>query len=773
MERGAISIFMNDPFDFADDSYDAAPDPVQQGPAPYVTTLNPEQRVAVETIDGPVLVLAGAGTGKTRVLTTRLAHILDQKAAYAGEVLAVTFTNKAAQEMKERVGAILGRPVEGWWLGTFHALACRMVRAHAEIVGLTSNFTIVDTDDQLRLLKQIMQAEFIDEKKNPARNLMGLIQRWKDRGLTPDKVSATEGAGFCDGRAQEIYKIYQERLQFNNACDFGDLLLHVLTIFSEQPTVLEEYQRRFRYILVDEYQDTNVSQYLWLRLLAKKHKNICCVGDDDQSIYSWRGAEVANILKFEKDFPGAKTVRLESNYRSTAHILGAASGLISHNEDRLGKTLRAHTKENGLKVRVNGLWDGEGEARFIGDEIEALQAQGNSLDEMAILVRAGFQTREFEERMIMLGLPYKVVGGLRFYEREEIRDAIAYLRVINQPSDSLALERIINKPRRGFGPKVMNTLMEYSRKTGVALYESARVLVETDEIAPKPRGVLRDLVGHFEVWRSLKEGLEVDDLVGQVLDESGYMDWRKLETKKNDVKAQGRVDNLKELVSGLKEFESLDEFLEHVSLVMDVKDRADDPKVTIMTLHAAKGLEFDTVFLPGWEENTFPNQRALDETGNAALEEERRLGYVGITRARKRSIISYALRRRVFGQYNDMLPSRFIQELPDEHIETGGEVGTPTGEYGGGNYGYNGFNDQTQGFTYQGKRERRPEKMITIESYDVKISAGTDAGYRKGDHVNHAKFGKGVVLNIDGNKLDIAFSKGGRKKVMDSFITKI
>jgi DNA helicase-2/ATP-dependent DNA helicase PcrA len=766
---------MNDPFDFNDDHFEPAPANVPAGPPAYVTDLNPEQRDAVESTDGPVLVLAGAGTGKTRVLTTRLAYIMDQGLAYAGEILAVTFTNKAALEMKERVAQVLGRPVEGWWLGTFHALAARIVRAHAEAVGLTSNFTIIDTDDQIRLLKQIMEAEFIDEKKNPARNVMGAIQRWKDRGLTPDKVSASEGAAFADGHGVRLYKIYQERLKLNNACDFGDLLLHVLTIFAEQPQILEQYQRRFRYILVDEYQDTNVSQYLWLRLLAKQHKNICCVGDDDQSIYSWRGAEVANILKFEKDFPGAKTIRLERNYRSTAHILGAASGLISYNEDRLGKTLQPQSKEEAIKVRVNSLWDGESEARFVGDEIDALQSQSHNLDEIAVLVRAGYQTREFEERMIMLGIPYKVVGGLRFYEREEIRDAIAYLRVVQQSGDSLALERVINKPRRGFGPKVMNTLLEYSRKSGVPLYESIRVLIETDEIAPKARGALRDLIENFENWRSLKEGLEVDDLVGQVLDESGYMDWRVQESKKGkDVKAQGRVDNLKELVSGLKEFESLEEFLEHVSLVMDVKDKEEDPKITIMTLHAAKGLEFDTVFLPGWEEGTFPNQRALDESGNAALEEERRLGYVGITRARKRSIISYALRRRVFGQYNDMLPSRFIDELPDQHIETDGETGTPQGDYGGGNYAFNGFNDSgQQRFTYRGKRETKPEKLITIDAYDVKVSDGPDGGFRKGDHVRHGKFGTGVVLNVDGNKLDIAFSKGGRKKVIDSFVEKV
>lgn len=768
---------MNDPFEFSDDNLVADVPAQAAQDAPYLDGLNPEQRMAVEATDGPVLVLAGAGTGKTRVLTTRLAYIMDQGLAYAGEIMAVTFTNKAAQEMKERVAEILGRPVEGWWLGTFHALAARIVRAHAEVVGLQSNFTIIDTDDQIRLLKQIMSAEFIDEKKNPARNLMGVIQRWKDRGLTPQKVSPSEGAAYADGSASKIYAIYQERLKLNNACDFGDLLLHVLTIFSEQPQILEQYQRRFRYILVDEYQDTNVSQYLWLRLLAKQHKNICCVGDDDQSIYSWRGAEVANILKFEKDFPGAKVIRLERNYRSTAHILGAASGLISYNEDRLGKTLHPQSKDEAIKVRVESLWDGESEARYVGDEIESLQSKGESLDEMAILVRAGFQTREFEERMITLGLPYKVVGGLRFYEREEIRDAIAYLRVVNQPNDSLALERIINKPARGFGAKTkgMQTLLEYSRKSQVSLYSAANTLVETDELTPKARTGLRELLLQFETWRSLKDGLDVDDLVGQILDESGYMEMRVNEAKKGkDVKAQGRVDNLKELVSGLKEFESLDEFLEHVSLVMDVQDRVNDPKVTIMTLHAAKGLEFDTVFLPGWEEGTFPNQRALDESGNSALEEERRLGYVGITRARKRSFISYALRRRVFGQYNDMLPSRFIDELPAPHIETGGETATPSGDYGGGNYGFSGFNDGAQQrFTYRGKRETRPEKLITIDDYDVQVSDAPDGGYRKGDHVRHGKFGTGVVLNVDGNKLDIAFSKGGRKKVIDSFVEKI
>lgn len=768
---------MNDPFEFSDDTFEPVSATPATGPAPYLQGLNPEQTDAVESTDGPVLVLAGAGTGKTRVLTTRLAYIMDNGLAYAGEIMAVTFTNKAAMEMKERVAGILGRPVEGWWLGTFHALAARIVRAHAEVVGLTSNFTIIDTDDQIRLLKQIMEAEFVDEKKNPARNLMGVIQRWKDRGLTPNKVSPSEGAAYADGAANRIYQIYQDRLRLNNACDFGDLLLHVLTIFSEQPQILEQYQKRFRYILVDEYQDTNVSQYLWLRLLAKTHRNICCVGDDDQSIYSWRGAEVANILKFEKDFPGAKVIRLERNYRSTAHILGAASGLISYNEDRLGKTLQPQIKDDAIKVRVESHWDGESEARFVGDEIENLQRIGESLNEIAILVRAGFQTREFEERMITLGIPYKVVGGLRFYEREEIRDALAYLRVINQPHDSLALERIINKPARGFGVKTkgLQTLLDYSRRTQVSLFSAAVTLVETDELSPKARTTLRDLLMQLEIWRSLKDGLDLDDLVGQVLDESGYMEMRVNEAKKGkDMKAQGRVDNLKELVSGLKEYDNLDEFLEHVSLVMEVQEKADDAKVTIMTLHAAKGLEFDNVFLPGWEEGTFPNQRALDEAGNRALEEERRLGYVGITRARKRSIISYGLRRRVFGQYNDMIPSRFIDELPDQHIELGGETGGRSGGYGGESFDFSGFHDNSQQrFTYRGQRDVKPKKMITIDSYDVTVSEAPDNGYRKGDHVRHAKFGTGVVLNVDGNKLDIAFSQGGRKKVIDSFVEKV
>jgi len=664
---------MIDPFDFSDEVLAETPPQVPTPPAPYVTALNPEQRHAVETTDGPVLVLAGAGTGKTRVLTTRLAHIMDQGLAYAGEIMAVTFTNKA---MKERVADILGRPVEGWWLGTFHALAARMVRAHADVVGLDSNFTIIDPDDQLRLLKQLMQAEGIDEKQNPPRQLMGLIQRWKDRGLTPDKITPNESEGYANGKLAQIYRQYQERLRVNNACDFGDLLLHVLTIFSEQPSILQQYQQRFRYILVDEYQDTNVCQYLWLRLLAQGHRNICCVGDDDQSIYSWRGAEVANILKFEQDFQGATVVRLERNYRSTAHILGAASTLIAHNEDRLGKTLYPQVTEEAIKVRVESLWDGESEARFVGEEIETFQRAGHSLNDMAILVRAGFQTREFEERLITLGLPYKVVGGLRFYEREEIRDAIAYLRVVQQPNDSLAFERIINKPKRGFGPKVMNSLMDYARTQQVSLYKAASDLVQTDDLTPKARTGLRSLLENFDVWRNLKAGMDVDELTGQILDESGYMQWRVEETKKNDVKAQGRVDNLKELVSGLKAFEKLEEFLEHVALVMEVQERDTDAKVTLMTLHAAKGLEFNIVFLPGWEEGTFPNQRSLDEAGTTALEEERRLGYVGITRARKRAIISYALRRRVFGQYNDMLPSRFVGELPEEHIEKGGETGS-------------------------------------------------------------------------------------------------
>jgi DNA helicase-2/ATP-dependent DNA helicase PcrA len=736
-------------------------------PAPprraYLDSLNDSQRAAVEALDGPVLVLAGAGTGKTRVLTTRLAHILMTGRAYPSQVLAVTFTNKAANEMKERVSALIGRPVEGWWLGTFHALAARLLRRHAEAVGLKPNFTILDTDDQIRLLKQLLQAADIDEKKWPARVLLGVIERWKDRGLTPDKVTAAEQGDFAHGRALELYRAYQERLRTLNACDFGDLLLHNLTLFAAHADVLARYQRQFRYILVDEYQDTNVAQYLWLRLLAQQHRNLCCVGDDDQSIYGWRGAEVGNILRFESDFPGARIVRLERNYRSTPHILGAASGLIAHNRGRLGKTLWTEAGE-GEKVRVQGLWDGEEEARFVGDEVEALQRKGVPLGQMAVLVRAGFQTREFEERFITLGVPYRVIGGPRFYERQEVRDAIAYLRVVHQPDDDLAFERIVNKPRRGIGEATVQAIHALARNQNVSMFEAAARLIETDELKSAARRAIGHLLRDVERWRSLSAGMPQDELAEIVLDESGYTAMWQAD---KSPEAPGRLENLKELVRAMEEFENLAGFLEHVSLVMENAEGNPGDMVNIMTLHSAKGLEFDVVFLPGWEEGLFPHQRALDESGEVGLEEERRLAYVGLTRARHRAIVSYAANRRVRNMWQSAIPSRFVAELPREHTERASDVVGP-----GADVLPSGFAVADEFGPWVGRSQRlwnlRGGPVFAAEP--ARPREPSPEVCRVGARVFHQKFGYGGVTAVDGNKLDVAFDKAGTKKVMASFV---
>jgi DNA helicase II / ATP-dependent DNA helicase PcrA len=676
-------------------------------PAPYLAGLNPEQRLAVETLDGPVLVLAGAGTGKTRVLTVRIAHILSLGRAWPSEILAVTFTNKAAREMKQRVEEIVGGVVEGMpWLGTFHSIGVKILRRHAELVGLKSDFTILDVDDQIRLIKQLLEAENIDEKRWPARVLAMLIDGWKNRGLTPDQVPGGEAAVFANGKGFKLYKAYQERLKILNAADFGDLLLENIRLFSEQPEVLRQYQGRFKYILVDEYQDTNVAQYLWLRLLAQRTtpvipdgndaaearpKNICCVGDDDQSIYGWRGAEVDNILRFEHDFPGATVIRLERNYRSTGHILAAASHLIAHNEGRLGKTLRTED-ELGEKVSVTGAWDSEEEARAIGEEIEQLQRQSHTLNGIAILVRASFQMREFEDRFVTLGLPYRVIGGPRFYERAEIRDALAYLRLINSPADDLAFERIVNVPKRGLGDATVQLLHDHARKRRVPMLEAARAVVATDELKPKPRGALRGLIEALDRWRAQRESLPHTELAEIVLDESGYTEmWQ----KDRSADAAGRLENLKELVRSMEEFENLQGFLEHISLVMDNEKAAEADAVNIMTLHSAKGLEFDTVFLPGWEEGLFPHQRTLDDSGRAGLEEERRLAHVGLTRARKRAKIYFATNRRMHGLWQTNIPSRFLDELPELNVE----VTEPQGGFGGfagyGGYGASRFDAAT------------------------------------------------------------------------------
>ena len=732
-----------------------------QSASPYLETLNESQRSAVEQLDGPVLVLAGAGTGKTRVLTTRLAHLLLLGKARPWEILCVTFTNKAAREMRERVAQLLGYENEGSWVGTFHAQGARILRNHAEAVGLRSTFSIIDTDDQIRLVKQILAANNVDEKNCPARMMSNLIQRWKDRGLPPEKVSGTEGSEHADGMAPTIYAQYQERLRTLNAADFGDLLMLNLTLFQNQPEILAKYQSKFRYILVDEYQDTNVSQYLWLRLLAQGHSNICCVGDDDQAIYSWRGAEVGNILRFESDFPGAQIVRLERNYRSTPNILAAASGLISHNEGRLGKTLWTDINE-GEKIRVHGVWDGEEEARYIGSEIENLHSKGHNLNEIAVLVRVGFQTREFEDRLITLALPYRVLGGMRFYERAEIRDAVAYLRVIAQPDDDLALERIINVPKRGIGQATVQTMHQFARAENISLYTAIIRLLETDEIRAATRKKLRSLMDDFDRWRSQLNTIRHPELAEIVLDESGYSAmWQDKARSDKSPDALGRLDNLKELIAALEDFENMTGFLEHVSLVMDNEEKGDADKVTLMTLHGAKGLEFDTVFLPGWEEGLFPHQRALDESGTAGLEEERRLGYVGITRARTRSTITFAANRRIYNQWKSAIPSRFIDELPAETVS----VESATGLYGS-HRARSGQNSRAGHDRNNLYRDKLPNSAFQ-DSFDT-----PSQNFELGARVFHQKFGYGKILHIDGNKLEVSFEKSSTKKVMDSFVEK-
>ncbi|QJU58126.1 UvrD-helicase domain-containing protein [Sphingomonas sp. AP4-R1] len=757
------------------------PAPLTSEPA-YLRGLNEPQREAVLTAEGPVLVLAGAGTGKTAALTARLAHLIATRRAWPSEILAVTFTNKAAREMRERVGRMMGDAVEGMpWLGTFHSVAARMLRRHAELVGLQSNFTILDTDDQLRLLKQLIVAAEIDEKRWTARALAGLIDRWKNRGWTPKEIDAAESEAFANGRGQELYAAYQARLIAVNACDFGDLLLHMLVILKTHRDVLKQYQDRFRYIMVDEYQDTNASQYLWLRLLAQERKNICCVGDDDQSIYSWRGAEVANILRFERDFPGAKVIRLEQNYRSTPHILGAASGVIANNGGRLGKTLWTET-DAGEKVRVIGVWDGPEEARRVGEEIESGQRRGETLDQNAILVRAQFQTREFEDRFIAIGLPYRIVGGFRFYERAEIRDALAYLRVIAQPADDLAFERIVNVPKRGIGDKAVAKLHQLARAETLPLTHAAARILDTDELTPAARRSLGNLIGDIARWRSKLGELPHAEVTRLMLDESGYTAMLQAE---RSTEASGRLENLTELARAMEEYETLGAFLEHVSLVMDNDANADEAKVTIMTIHAAKGLEFQNVFLAGWEEGVFPSQRALDEGGTASLEEERRLAYVAITRARRRATILHAANRRIYGQWTSSIPSRFVNELPAEHIES------ETTMSGGESLWRAQWSEQGDPFAHVA-RERpahaatrgpgwqrassRPLDMSPVKLAEVKASAASFAAKGRSDisigaRVFHTKFGYGSVAVIEGNKLEIDFEHAGRKRVLDSFVT--
>ena len=794
--------------------------PALQPDPGYLHGLNPPQREAVLTTEGPVLVLAGAGTGKTAALTARLAHLIATRKAWPSQILSVTFTNKAAREMKERVSAISGGAIEGMpWLGTFHSVAARMLRSHAELVGLQSNFTILDTDDQLRVLKQLIQASNLDEKRWPARQLAGLIDRWKNRGWTPAQVDAGESEAFAAGRGAELYAQYQGRLKTLNACDFGDLLLHMLVIFRTHGDVLAAYRDRFRYILVDEYQDTNQAQYEWLKLLAEPRRNLCCVGDDDQSIYSWRGAEVANILRFEHDFPGAKIIRLEQNYRSTSHILAAADGLIAHNAGRLGKTLWTDAGD-GQKVRVIGIWDGPEEARRVGEEAEAHMRSGGSLDDIAILVRAQFQTREFEERFIAIGLPYQIIGGFRFYERAEIRDAIAYLRLIVQPADDLAFERIVNTPKRGLGDKALAAIHRHARATQQPLLLAAASLVGTDELTPQARRSLANFVADIARWRGMlnsssspafaAEGdhaqhgggvlhatenpstgfagppphenaermsqLPHPELARIVLEESGYTAMLQAD---RSAESAGRLENLAELTRAMEDYETLQAFLEHVSLVMDNDEARQGDRVTIMTIHAAKGLEFDIVYLPGWEEGVFPSQRSMDEGGLASLEEERRLAYVAITRARRRCTILHAANRRIYGQWTSSIPSRFLAELPKAEIEE------ETTMSGGESLWRAQWSERADPFAHVARPTRgpgwqrasrvpyNPEPARIVEARASAVTLGNQGrtDLSLGQRVFHGKFGYGTIVGQEGNKLEIDFEHAGRKKVLDSFVS--
>ncbi|MDB2437082.1 UvrD-helicase domain-containing protein [Hellea sp.] len=747
----------------------------------YLDGLNPEQREAVLTTEGPVLVLAGAGTGKTRVLTCRLAHILQNRMAFPSQILSVTFTNKAAREMRHRVGTLIGDAVEGLpWLGTFHSIAAKILRIHAELVGLKSSFTILDTDDQIRLLKQVIKAENIDDKKWTARYMAGLIDSWKNKGWTPDKITSNEAFKFADGKGQKIYEIYQARLKVLNACDFGDLLLHNLTLFMDNPDILKRYHAKFKYMLVDEYQDTNVCQYLWLRLLAQGSHNICVVGDDDQSIYGWRGAEVDNILRFEKDFPGAKVVKLERNYRSTEHILGAASGLIAANQSRLGKTLWTED-EGGHKVTVTGVWDAPAEARMIADEIESWRHKNRKYNDVAILVRASRQMRSFEERFIQLGLPYRVIGGPRFFERLEIRDAHAYVRVLKSDTDDLAFERIVNTPKRGIGATTIQKLQTAARMMNVSLETATRELTKTDEIRGKARSALRAFIMDVDRWRREAETIKHTEMTERILDESGYTQmWR----DNKDAKSAGRLENLKELIQAMSEFDTLDAYLEHVSLVMDVESGPQEDEISLMTLHSAKGLEFPLVFLPGWEEGMFPSQKSMDESGMAGLEEERRLAYVGITRAREQAKIYFAANRQVYGSWQSSLPSRFIDELPPHHVEAGSETGyydsnkiagevaerfTESFDSGRSNYKSPGWQRYKAN---SGKNFGRAPK--DIEGHAVKRPAkGKTSNFTVGERIFHQKFGYGTVKAADGTKLTVAFEKAGEKKVLDGFVERV
>lgn len=755
---------------------------------PWLNELNPEQKQAVTTTEGPLLVLSGAGTGKTKVLTARLAYILANMKANPWNCLVVTFTNRAAREMQNRARNLIGNIADSVWMGTFHGIAVKILRRHAELVGLKSNFTILGEDDQRRLIKQLLEADGIDDKNYPPQSILDKIQLWKDKGLTADKIDDS----FRANVVTEVYKKYQARLLELNCVDFGDLLLYTLNILMSDAGVLDDYQTRFKYIMVDEYQDTNVTQYLFLRLICQKYRNLCCVGDDDQSIYSWRGAEIENILRFEKDFPDAKVIRLERNYRSTANILAAASALIRHNRDRLGKTLKVAenspaARGDNSKIKVISTYSGSEEAAYVADEIENLHRNGTGYSQMAVLVRTAAQTREFEEKFIAEAIPYQVIGGPKFYERAEIRDALAYLRVVLQPADDLALERIINKPARGIGAKTIEKFENEARVNHISMFMAIEKMLKEGALSGKVKTNVSELINNFYQWRQTMNAVSPDDLAAQVLEDSGYMEMLKMD---KSAEAEGRIENLKELInvmSDTEQYPTLSDFMEHVSLVMDNDNNIDTDKVMLITLHSAKGLEFDAVFLPGWEEGLFPHQRALDEGGGSALEEERRLAYVAMTRAKQKLYILTALNRRIYGQWQNNLPSRFINELPPANIE----ICNMAAAYFGAAGGYGGsWAEQHRSSSNWYNRSRQTEENVIRDSDRFSYVRDEDDGWSGsvwrakqkarnaasatpvGSRVFHETFGYGKVLKIEGNKLEIWFDQAGHKKLLKDYVRK-
>lgn len=731
--------------------------------------LNKSQKKAVFHDEGPLLVLAGAGTGKTGVLTSRLIRLLIERKALPGELLSVTFTNKAANEMRERVNKQIGDLSSGLkWLGTFHSIGAQILRYHPEKIELKNNFIILDTDDQIRLLKQIIIDENIDEKRWPPKMLLNLIDQWKNKGLYPNQISAGEKDYFANGKGKKLYALYQERLKFFNAADFGDLILEVIRLFEENTDILESYQKRFKFTLVDEYQDTNTAQYKLLKLISDKSKNICCVGDDDQSIYSWRGAEVSNILRFEKDFKDSKIIRLEENYRSSGHILGAASKLIEKNSSRLGKTLWTSSGD-GEKVLVTSVWDGEEEARLISTELESIMQKNRDLNEAAVLVRASFQMREFEDRFISIGLPYKVIGGPRFYERKEIRDCNAYLRLALLPTDSLALQRVINTPKRGIGETSVKKIRDYSKKNNIPMIEASNDLITNSTFKGKTKESLSQLINLIYRWHDQVDKHNNNELAEMIIEDSGYLEMLR---RDESLTSTGRVENIYELFKSLEPFESIQAYLEHISLVMEIDRDQDGQKVSLMTLHAAKGLEFDYIFLPGWEEGVFPNQRAIDEGGQDSLEEERRLAYVGITRAKKKCSIFFSANRRMHNQWISSIPSRFVNELPENNSELNMSHFSGEKEL----FKKNDFSDFDQS-DYETPGWERGKNFTDTQSLEYKntkfIENSNNSSFHMGSKVTHKKFGEGEVLSVDGKKLTINFGKGGTRKVMENFVEEL